>query len=82
MALQSLPALVVSRHSEELLRNGRAIEGGAAAQQDARARAYSADGRFLASVKYDAGLRMWKPERVFALEYRDGGDRTGERRGF
>ena len=73
VALQSLPALVVGKHSEELLRNGRAIEGGPAAQQDARARAYSADGRFLASVKYDAGLRMWKPERVFALGYGDKG---------
>ena len=73
VALQSLPALVVSRHSEDLLRNGRAIEGGTAAQQDARARAYSADGRFLASVKYDAGLRAWKPERVFSLAYSDGG---------
>ena len=72
VALQSLPALVVGKQSEDLLRNGRAIEGGMAAQQDARARAYSADGRFLASVKYDAGLRMWKPERVFSLAYSDG----------
>lgn len=73
VALQSLPALVVGKHSEELLRNGRVIEGAAAAEPDARARAYSADGRFLASVTYDAGLRAWRPERVFALGYGDGG---------
>lgn len=68
VALEALPALVAGRHSEELLRNGRAIEGGTAADGQ-RARAYSADGRFLASVRYDAGLRAWRPERVFALGY-------------
>lgn len=73
VALQSLQALVVGKHSEELLRNGRAIEGAAATEPDARARAYSGDGRFLASVRYDAGLRAWRPERVFALGYGDGG---------
>lgn len=73
VALQSLQALVVGKHSEELLRNGRAIEGATATEPDARARAYSGDGRFLASVRYDAGLRAWRPERVFALGYGDGG---------
>ena len=73
IALRQLPALILGSRAAEMIRNGRAIE--AAPSQPApaeRARAYTTDGRFLATLKLDAELRRWKPEKVFALRYPDG----------
>ena len=73
-ALRGLRALVVGERAERMIRNGRPIDAdaaGAQAQAAERARAYTADGRFLATVRYDGDARQWKPEKVFALGYAD-----------
>ena len=72
VALGDLRAIVVGGGTEEMLRNGRAFDNGVSCQAPEpgeRCRAYSTDGRFLATVAYDAELRRWKPEKVFALSY-------------
>lgn len=84
VALRSLRAVIVGTRVEAMIRNGRFFDaggdaGGAAwqvqrqAQHGERCRAYSTDGRFLAVVVYDAELRRWKPDKVFALSYPDEG---------
>ena len=81
IALRGLRALVVGQRVEEMIRNGRFFESGGESGGDVdgcadappkaseRRRAYSADGRFLATVVFDAELRVWRPEKVFSLSY-------------
>lgn len=72
VALLGLRAVIVGRRGEDMIRNGRAIDGAAGDSppiDGARGRAYSVDGRFLATLAYDGGLRRWRPEKVFALNY-------------
>ena len=72
VALGDLRAIIVGGRTEEMLRNGRTFDNGVSIQAPEpgeRCRAYSTDGRFLATVTYDAELRRWKPEKVFALSY-------------
>ncbi len=70
VALRGLRAIIVGTRVEEMVRNGRAIDAdGAHPQPGERCRAYTTDGRFLAIVVFDAELRRWKPEKVFALGY-------------
>lgn len=74
VALGDLRAIVVGRRTEEMLRNGRSFDNGVSSQAPKpgeRCRAYSTDGRFLATVVYDGELRRWKPEKVFSLRYPD-----------
>ena len=72
VALSDLRAIVVGRRTEDLLRNGRSFDDGIASQSPKpgeRSRAYSTDGRFLATVVHDSELRHWRPEKVFELSY-------------
>ena len=80
VALRGLRALIVGTRVEEMIRNGRFFDAGDDADSAVsqlpqqphpgeRCRAYTTDGRFLAIVAYDADLRRWKPEKVFALSY-------------
>ena len=72
IAIRNLRAIIVGKRAEDMLRNGRALDAGGASQQPQpgeRCRAYSTDGRFLATVMFDAELRQWRPEKVFALNY-------------
>lgn len=72
IALQGLRALIIGKRTEDMLRNGRSfdMEGSPATPQAGeRCRAYSTDGRFLATVAFDADLHRWRPEKVFALNY-------------
>ena len=72
IALRNLRAIVVGKRTEDMLRNGRAFDIRGASQQaqlGERCRAYSTDGRFLATAIFDADLRRWRPEKVFALNY-------------
>ena len=78
IALRGLRAVIVGSRVEEMIRNGRAFDTGGATQQaqpGERCRAYATDGRFLAIVVFDAGLRQWKPDKVFAIRY---GEKLGE----
>ena len=72
VALPGLRAVIVGRRNADVIRNGGAIEGVAGDTppiDGERGRAYSVDGRFLATLAYDGGLRQWRPEKVFALNY-------------
>ena len=72
IALRDLRALIVGNRVEEMIRNGRAFDLSGGSLQPAtaeRCRAYSTDGRFLATVAFDSNLRQWRPEKVFALNY-------------
>ena len=75
VALGNLRALIVGKRLEDMIRNGRSFEASGAAseaQPGERCRAYTADGRFLATVVFDRELRLWKPDKVFALNYPEG----------
>ncbi len=66
--LVNLPAIIAGRQSQEMIRNGRPISVGTAdlvSPENGRCRAYTADGRFIAIMRFDAPLRQWKPEKVF-----------------
>ena len=72
IALRNLRAILVGKRLEDMIRNGRAFEVGDSTVQlhaSERCRAYSSDGRFLATVVFDEDLRQWRPEKVFALHY-------------
>lgn len=66
--LVGMPAIIAGRQSQELIRNGRPIPVGTlnlCSSEIDRCRAYTADGRFIAIMRFEAPLRQWKPEKVF-----------------
>ncbi|MCL0028734.1 tRNA pseudouridine(55) synthase TruB [Dehalococcoidia bacterium] len=66
--LVNMPAIIAGRQSQELIRNGRPIPVGTSdlgSSEIDRCRAYTADGRFIAIMRFDAPLQQWKPEKVF-----------------
>ena len=68
-ALLDYEALVVTAEHEQDIRHGRAFDGPPpAADPSAPVRAYSATGRFLALLRWDAIDRRWRPERVFPTD--------------
>ena len=70
--LLNLRALILGKRSEDMIRNGRPIEAAPTDPPPADgelSRAYTADGRFLATLLYDAPPKQWRPEKVFALNY-------------
>lgn len=72
VALHGLPAVIVGKRLEDMLRNGRSIDAAIPAVQGVtseRCRAYTVDGRFLAVLQFDEALRQWRPHKVFALNY-------------
>lgn len=85
IALRNLRALIVGKPVEEMIRNGRFFDPGDAAgdahtppKPSERCRAYSTDGRFLATLTFDPDLQQWRPEKVFALSYPDPSPLMGE----
>ena len=72
VAVMGLRAVIVGKRGEDMIRNGRAVEGAAGESppiDGERGRAYSVDGCFLATLAYDGERRRWCPEKVFALNY-------------
>ena len=70
VVLQNLPAMVVGKSREDMIKHGRGLYPGlrmASARPNERCRVYSADGRFLAVVTFDASEQHWRPEKVFSL---------------
>ena len=69
-ALRALDVLAVDSAAERHLRNGQAVTLPASSTYDKHLdarRAYSADGRFLAIVRFNRPDATWQPERVFNL---------------
>ena len=68
-ALASMRAIVVDARGARMLRNGRALprsSGLASGTPGERARAYGADGGFLAIARFDGDAGVWRPDKVFA----------------
>ncbi|MBM3925463.1 MAG: tRNA pseudouridine(55) synthase TruB [SAR202 cluster bacterium] len=69
--LLNMPAAVVDKPAERHLRNGQGIALGAdalyASHLESR-RLYTADGKFLALVRFDRPTGKWEPFKVFSLE--------------
>lgn len=66
--LRPLKSISVGRAAEQCLRNGQSISLGRLAPEAAyleQFRAYSADGRFLALVRFDRSDNAWRPNKVF-----------------
>ena len=69
--LLQLKSMTVSKPAERLIRNGQSVNMGpslASAGYMESYRAYTAEGRFLAVVRYHKGENQWKPYQVFQLE--------------
>ena len=69
VVVRELPAIVVGRRAEDMIKNGRALPAGlriASSRPGERCRVYSVEGRFLAIAAFDAPSRQWRPEKVFA----------------
>ena len=67
-ALYELPAAIVGRRMQQLIRNGQPIPPESripVAEDGTRCRVYGVDGVFVAVLKYDAESRRWRPEKVF-----------------
>lgn len=70
--LSSLTAIIVGTDIEEMIRNGRALPTSVflpVSYRDGKCRAYSVDGRFLALLKFEADSGLWRPDKVFSLNY-------------
>jgi len=65
LAVAELDALVLDEEESRRVLLGGAIEGPAPAE-DTPVRAYAADGRFLALLRYDSQRALWRPQKVFA----------------
>ena len=67
--VQHLGAVIVEKPVEAMIRQGRPVPIGPAPPAPApeeRRRVYSADGRFIGILAYNAPEAHWQPERVFA----------------
>ncbi len=67
-ALYELPAAIVGRRLQQLIRNGQPIPPESripVAEDGARCRVYGVDGVFVAVLTFDAESRRWRPEKVF-----------------
>jgi tRNA pseudouridine55 synthase len=72
--LSQLRAVVVNRRLEERLRQGQALPVGmrmAPSKPEEQVRVYSADGRFLAILAFDAASGQWQPTKVFDIGHID-----------
>ena len=68
VVLESMPAMVVGQQNLKMVRNGRPLPVGLApggTGPDARVRAYSTDGNFVAVMRFDEELSQWRPYKVF-----------------
>lgn len=72
--LSYLRAVVVNRKMEERVRQGQALPVGmrmAPSRPEEQARVYSADGRFLAVIAFNAASGQWQPTKVFDIRHID-----------
>ena len=68
--LASMPAMIVGNRHLKMIRSGRSLPSGVGLESDAlngRARAYGADGDFVAIMRFDGKLRRWRPDKVFNI---------------
>lgn len=68
VVLESMPAMILGQQNLKMVRNGRPLPVGMApcgAGPDARVRAYSTDGSFVAVMRFDGELSQWRPHKVF-----------------
>ena len=66
--LESIPAMIVGQQHLRAIRNGRPLPTGIGPSNDpneGRIRAYSTDGTFVATMRFDPTLRQWRPHKVF-----------------
>ena len=66
--LTSMPAMIVGKRHLKMIRSGRPLPPGVGLESDTpdeRARAYDADGAFVAIMRFDDKLRQWRPDKVF-----------------
>jgi tRNA pseudouridine55 synthase len=65
--LQEMPALTVDETGEAAIKTGSPVYASNYKEEAGRGycRAYSADGRFLAILKYDDTEKQWRPRKVF-----------------
>jgi len=70
-ALRDLKSVTISLHAEQFLRHGQSVTLG---RPDPEAgyleqfRAYTAQGTFLALVRYDRPANLWRPVKVFQID--------------
>ena len=70
--MRDLKSISVGPQAERFLRHGQTINLGQPAAEAGYLepfRAYSADGRFLAVVRFDRATHTWKPDKVFQIEH-------------
>jgi len=66
-----MKAITVGRSAEKLIRNGQAVDLGAAslyASHMESYRAYNAQGQFLGILRLDKARGLWKPYKIFQLD--------------
>ena len=69
IVVRSMPAIVVNKSVEEMVRHGRPLPGALripVEDPDEECRMYSSDGTFLALVRFDQSAGQWRPSKVFA----------------
>ena len=69
IVLSSMRAAIVGVKIEDMVRNGRALPQSLRmpnGRANEKCRAYSADGRFIAILTFDATLASWRPHKVFS----------------
>ncbi len=70
--LQHLRAVIAGKRLEEMIRQGQAVPPGFGipfSRPNEECRVYSADGRFVAIMVFNASTGQWQPEKVFNLNY-------------
>ena len=75
VVLSDLRAVIVGARLKEDIAHGRPLPAGLGiphSRPDERCRAYSADGRFLAVLRFHASPVQWRAEKVFSLAYPEG----------
>jgi tRNA pseudouridine55 synthase len=67
--LLALSAITLDIEDEKDLRHGQPVDLGESehASDGLEARAYAEDGSLIGIIRFDAGLAMWRPRKVFAL---------------
>ena len=66
--LESMPAMIVGQRHLKLIRNGRPLPYGLGSEADLTEeplRAYGTDGTFVAIMRFDDALSLWRPDKVF-----------------
>ena len=70
VVLGGMRALIVSKRSEIMIRDGRPLASGPRTppvRSGEQCRVYTTDGRFVAIASFDATLQHWRPTKVFSF---------------